>query len=130
MILLSSSVTLVAQCFSLATAAVPGRGMELPAQEILFARDGVTNTLSATLVDTAAQQSLLFPDLAGLLTFSPAPNEPFIAVEGTSAAGESGQGSVLRVEAGFQMWVGGVYGTVTLGQGDATETIRVLCRPL
>ncbi|MDQ3230599.1 MAG: hypothetical protein M3Q07_02175 [Pseudobdellovibrionaceae bacterium] len=123
------SALLVAQCFSLDSVAIPGRGLQLPAQEVLIAQDVVSGALSAGLMTTATGQKVEFPIVQGYAGFDPKPNKPLLAISGRSSAEEHEPATTLTLSVGFQMWIGGAYGTLTLKHESESQTSEVLCRP-
>lgn len=128
-IILGASL-LVAQCFSTESITIPGRGLQVPAQEVLIAQDAGNGAISAVLITNATGQKFEFPVLEGYAGFSPQPNAPLLAVSGSSSAKEREPARSLAISVGFQMWIGGAYGTLETNADGESQTSQVLCRPL
>ncbi|HYX37885.1 MAG TPA: hypothetical protein VE954_32680 [Oligoflexus sp.] len=119
---------LAAQCVSSESSQVEGRGLMLPNFEILFSADKTT-----AQVITVAGELIVIDNLKASGNFigdSSVPNSPLLMAKGNTVSPHSGEVVALDLKVGFQMWIGGAYGHVTLTRNGIRTQDEVFCRPL
>ncbi|HYX35086.1 MAG TPA: hypothetical protein VE954_18465 [Oligoflexus sp.] len=119
---------LAAQCLSSEASKVEGRGLALPNFEILFFADKMT-----AQIITVDGELIVIDNLKASGNFigdSLVPNSPLLAAKGNTVSPYSGEVVALDLKVGFQMWIGGAYGHVTLTRNGVPTQGEVFCRPL